>query len=98
MSYITVAIRRVDVIGRIWQPLSGVCAMSFNLTMNDVQDIRGSGDGQLTRDGVRLWLSSNAGDFQSIQDFRADTEDFLSDWADPNSEYAFLDCMYPANA
>lgn len=95
MSYYTITVRRIDVIGRVWMPC-GTCALSYNLMLKDANKIRAWGNGQLTREGVQRWLDANAGDFQSIEDFRADIDDFLSDWSDPESEYKFLDCMYQA--
>lgn len=97
MSYYTVTVRRIDVIGRVWMPC-GTCALSYNLTVKDTEAIRVLGNGWLTRDGVQRWLDANAGDFRSIEDFRADIEDFLSEWESPESEYKYLDCMYPAEA
>jgi hypothetical protein len=89
MSYYTVTVRRIDVIGKIWQPGIGTCAMSYELRDYDVENI-----GEFTRENVQLWLDSNSGDFQSISDFRADIADFFSDWEDEESEGIFNDCMF----
>lgn len=88
MSYRTITIRRIDVIGTIWMPAI-TAAMSYNLTPYDVENI-----GELTRENVEHWLMLNSGDFQSIEDFRVDIEDFESDWAKEESECIFSDCMY----
>ena len=91
MSYYTVEVNRNDVIGNIWQPGIGTCAMSYSLREYDIENI-----GELTRENVDLWLAKNTGDFQSIDDFRADIGKYLSDWQSEESEFIFGDCMYPS--
>jgi hypothetical protein len=55
--------------------------------------------GEWTRENCERWLSTNSGDFQYIEDFRVDIssngKDFVSEWADEESEFKFSDCMYP---
>ena len=88
MSYVTITIRRIDVIGSIWMPAS-LCAMTYDLKQSDVDNI-----GELTRENVAKWLSTNSGDFQSIQDFRVDIADFESDFENADSERIFDNCMF----
>jgi hypothetical protein len=95
MSFMTIAIRKIEVIGRIWQPCMGVCGMTYSLDRSDVKNIRALGGGQLTRDAVQGWLETNAGDFQSIIDFHADIEEFDSPWVSEDNECTFLNCTYP---
>ena len=93
MSYRRITINQVQVIGFIWEPGDFHCSMTYNLSPSQVEDIKALGNGDLNREAVQHWLGTNSGDFQSIEDFRVDIEDFLSDWANPESEYIFLDCM-----
>ena len=79
----------VQVIGMIWQPLAGQCAMEYPLTAHDVANI-----GRFTRGNVETWLSANSGDFQSIDDFRASVGDDEIEWADEESEFTYNDCVY----
>jgi hypothetical protein len=89
----------IDVIGYIWQPGAGLCAMTY--TMREPYDIDNAldDDGCLTRESVERWLLLNSGDFASITDFRidislADGTDFTSDFDYPDSEGDFADCMF----
>jgi hypothetical protein len=87
---ITHTVNRIDVLGRIWMP-SITCAYSYELSGYDLQNV-----GELTRENVQLWLDQNAGDFSEIIDFSVNfgDEEFVSPWADEESEYLFLDAMY----
>ena len=62
----TVESNFVDVLGHIWQPGVGLCHYRYNLTPSDVEQI-----GEFTRENVRTWLNSHAGDFSEIVDFQA---------------------------
>ena len=93
MSYMTITICQIEVIGRIWEPC-GTCAMSYNLNSHDVENIKALGNGELTREACQKWLATHAGDFQFIEDFHADIEDFDSPWEHEENEYTFLDCFY----
>jgi hypothetical protein len=94
----TVVLSKVRVIGHIWQPGIGTCAMDYSLSDYDLENARDE-DGNLTRDSVQDWLDKNAGDFQQVEDFEADLEDgdtsVLIPWADEESEMTYNDCMYP---
>jgi hypothetical protein len=91
----------IQVIGKIWMP-AVTCAMQYDLTSYDVENIKATGDGKITRDAVEDWLGCHSGDFQSVADFSAsiedgnDTLDFP--WAVEESEFTYCDCMYPAEA
>jgi len=87
----------VQVIGSIWMP-NCQAAMSYTLRDYDLENILARGGGQYSRDAVEDWLGCNSRDFQSVADFRADISDkhgtdFVSDWADPDSEMTYQDCM-----
>jgi len=75
----------IEVVGNIWQPSMGVCAMTYNLRPYDVGNIRGRmlartgvTDGSMppiTRNDVQDWIDANAGDFQNVIDFHAVIDD-----------------------
>ena len=68
----------IEVVGNIWQPGMGVCAMTYDLKPYDVGNMRGRAriDGfPITRVDVQAWLDTNAGDFQNIIDFHAVIDD-----------------------
>jgi phage host-nuclease inhibitor protein Gam len=67
------------------------CAQSRDLTAHDIKNI-----GELTRENLRVWVDTNFGDFQNIDDFRADIGDFMSNFESVQSECIFNDCMYPS--
>jgi len=97
MRYMVVT-SRIEVIGHIWMP-AVVAAMNYTPSRYDVENMRDD-DGRITRDGVQRWLDTHAGDFQSVDDFRADIadgdDDIVIEWADPESEFTYSDCMFPA--
>ena len=76
---------RIEVVGNIWHPGVGVCAMTYNLKPYDVGNMRGRArragmespfDGfRITRADVQSWLDTNAGDFQNVIDFHAVIDD-----------------------
>lgn len=83
----------IQVIGKIWMP--AVTAYEYPLSSYDLENI-----GELTRENCEAWLATHSGDFQSIEDFRVDIStrngvDFVSEWANEESEFIFSDCMYP---
>ena len=86
----------VQVIGRIWQPGIGDCAMEYPLDAHGVEEIRGYGNGEITRDAVERWVCFHAGDFQEVKDFRCSIGDLEIPWKTEESEFTFSDCMYPA--
>ena len=81
----------VQVIGMIWQPMAGQCAMKYPLTAHDIENMGG-----FTRDNVTDWLTSHAGDFQSVDDFRATVDDEWIEWEHEESELTFNGCMFPS--
>lgn len=87
----------VHVIGTIWMP-SVTCAQTYMLSNYDVENARDEA-GTVTRESVRRWLDTHAGDFASITDFEASIEDGENTvdipWTDEESELTFGDCMYP---
>lgn len=89
----------VRVIGQIWQPGVGTCAMEYSL---DGPAVKGYMDAlDLTeREAVHHWLVlGHAGDFQSIDDFSYSIgSQPWSAWEKgEESEFAFCDAMYPAD-
>ena len=68
---------RIEVVGNIWQPGVGLCAMTYTLRPYDVGNMRGvrSGGQNITRDDVEHWVALNSGDFQNVTDFRAVIDD-----------------------
>lgn len=81
---------RVSVIGNIWQPGIGMCAMDYPVTNHDLDSIE-----EITRDNVEYWLMANSGDFKSIIDFSATINDVVIPWENEESEIEYIDCMYP---
>ena len=79
----------VQVIGMIWQPMAGQCAMEYTLSPHDVASM-----GDFTRDTVQRWLDTHAGDFQSIDDFRASVGNDEIEWASEESELTYNDCTF----
>src|SRR3990167_7627881 len=67
----------IEVVGTIWQPGMGVCAMTYNLRPYDVSNMRGQAfvPGIINRADVQDWLDTNAGDFQNVIDFHAVIDD-----------------------
>ena len=93
MSYKTIVINRIQVVGHIWQP-GTVRGEQYDLKPHQVQAIKALWEGKLTREAVELWLATNSGDFQHVQDFHADIEDFDSPWENEENEAIFNDCMF----
>lgn len=79
----------VHVVGMIWMP-AVVSVQTYGLTDYDLDSI-----GEFTRENVEQWLSTHAGDFQSITDFYAVCGDTVIDWADEESDSVYWDCMLP---
>lgn len=83
----TVRRSEVYVLGRIWQPNTGLCAYTYTIP---------AGAGIITREHVQAWLDSNAGDFQSITDFSASIEHgnrtIEIPFALPDSEAIYQEC------
>lgn len=86
--YVKAIVRRafVQIIGRIWMP-PVTCAQYKNLTDYDLGNI-----GEFTRENVEQWLTTNSGDFQSVEDFRAVCGSEVIDWAKEESEITYCDC------
>ena len=84
MSYKTITIRRIYVVGQLW--VGGKAAYSYTVKPGEIE--------LLTRENCEKWLSIHSGDFQCIDDFRVDIEDFESDWENEGSEIFINDCMF----
>ena len=88
----------VQIIGVIWMP-PVTCATQKTLRDYDIENMRND-EGQITRESVEQWLTTNSGDFQSVTDFSASIEDGENTvdipWASEESEFTYVDCMYPA--
>ena len=79
----------VQVVGHIWQPNLGVCAMTYTLEAHDVSNL-----GDFTRENVEQWLASHAGDFSEVVDFAATVGDEWIEWDSEDNEGVFNDCMF----
>ena len=89
----TVSVSKVEVVGEIWMP-SCTCAMEYVLDPYDVENL----DKPVDRESVEEWLSTHAGDFREITDFRAsievDGETVDIPWKTEEGECAYYDCMF----
>lgn len=90
----TVTRQMVWVIGYIWQPGVGICAQDRALSSYDLENI---GNPE-SRGDVEQWITTHFGDFQSIEDFRADfhigDRHIVHEWEKgEESECAYSDCM-----
>jgi len=94
MSYYTVEVNEINVIGTIWMPAIR-CARTYKLGLREVETIKQCCNGELNREGIADWMSCHSGDFQSIEDFQADIGDYMSDWENEENEFIFVDLMYP---
>ena len=94
MSYYTVTVREVEILGYIWMPSNVLCTQVKKLTDYDVKNIMARGEGFITRDAVEDWLGCNAGDFSKIVDFHADIADIDIPWNEQDNEYSFGDIHY----
>ena len=90
----------IQVVGKIWMPAT-MCAMEYELDSYKLGNLLAEvEEGEsLTREHVAYWLSLNSGDFQGVEDFRADLElpdgtNFTSDWEKEENEMVFSDCMF----
>lgn len=94
MSYYTVCVNQITVMGKTWAGYTGF--MEYSLRDYDLENIKArSESGELTREAISDWLDCNSGDFQYIIDFCADIADFFSDWENEENGYKYLDAMYP---
>jgi len=92
----------VQVIGNIWQPGIGTCAMQYSLSMHDVDAIGDIADRRckeqhvpwsIAREDVGEWLSTHSGDCKNSDDFYAIIEDVDIEWADMESAFTYHDCV-----
>ena len=87
----------VQVIGKIWMPYGRLCAMEYTLSDADLKQY-GIDKENPTRESIERWTQTNTGDFSSIQDFYANIgENKEIKWKDPESEFTYSDCMFPAD-
>ena len=77
MSYYTVEVNEIRVIGQIWWPYGLVCANTYPLDSYDIKDIEEYGDGEITREAAERWLLTNSGDFSSIDDIQVHIGPFI---------------------
>lgn len=85
----------VQVLGHIWQPGIGPCAMERDLSDYDVGNI----EQPVTRETVLDWVYLHMGDFREILDFSAyvkgvDTVEIP--WENEENEFTYMDAMYPS--
>jgi hypothetical protein len=93
----------IDVIGRIWMP-AVTAATTLTAGAYDIANMHDAGTpGRppvISRESVASWLDCHAGDFQSVDDFRASLETgapetLTIDWRSEDSEEVFAGCMWP---
>jgi hypothetical protein len=100
MMRYTVVKSQIDVVGYIWQPGIGLCAMSYNPRADDLReaDILPATEGPITRESVQRWIDTHSGDFSEIVDWRAEIEDgdetIVFEWNNEDNELAFNDAMF----
>lgn len=82
----------ISVIGNIWMP-NAQAAYSYGLSEHDIDNMRGE-DGKIARCDIERWLSSHAGDFQSIDDFSASIGTANYGWKNEESELLYSDLVY----
>lgn len=89
----TVTKQRLNILGKIWD--GSVAAQVRDLSTYDLNNIGNPRD----RDQVEHWICLNCGDFSEIIDFAADfhlgDEHVIHEWADPDNEFLFSDCISP---
>lgn len=90
--YIMVEYNYVDVVGLIWMPQT-TCSYRYNLDSYAIENIREHGEGEITREAIEQWLTTNSGDFSSIQDFRASIGDLDIPFATEEGELAYYDTV-----
>ncbi len=79
----------IEAIGPIWWPAGQICAMRYDLSAHDVDNI-----GEVTRENVEQWLATHSGDFQHVKDFYAAVGETEISWQDEENEFTYTDCMY----
>lgn len=92
----------IDVIGTIWMP-AVTAATRYTVSQYDLANMTDDGTPgrppAITRESVSDWLDRHSGDFQCVDDFRADLEtdsgNVTIEWFSEESEYTFNDCMFP---
>ena len=97
MSYYTVTVKEIEVLGYIWMPRV-LCSQVIKLNNYDIENIKDCGNGAITRDGVEDWLGCHAGDFSEIVDFHADIADVEIPWESEDNEIEFMTINYPEYA
>lgn len=75
----------IDVVGHIWQPGIGLCAMTYNLNAHDIENI-----GEITRENISAWIDTHSGDFRNIVDFHAVVGEKEFPWQTEEGEVAFM--------
>lgn len=87
MGYRYIRDDHVTVVGTLWMP-AVTCSMRYSIGAYERENI-----GEPTRENVADWLTSNSGDFQSIEDFCASIGDVEIDWATEEGELAYYDTV-----
>ncbi len=100
----TRVVSQIQVVGHIWQPGLGLCAMNYTISISDLRNMLERAEKfsivDLTREDVEAWLALHSGDFHEILDFRADLsygdEDKVIEWVSEDNECIYNDCMFPS--
>lgn len=94
----TVVVSKVQVIGKIWMP-PVLSAMEYTVSNSDIENMKDEKTGDISRSAVERWVMLHTGDFQSIEDWRAELEvgdeTLIWDWEKEDSEMKYNDCMFP---
>ena len=90
----------IDILGKDWYGNTIVMSMELNnCQVEIIKKYMTNPLGMELREAVQTFLLKNAGDFQSITDFRADIaigdEDLITDWDYVENEIKFNDTQYP---
>ena len=78
----------IEAIGPIWWPAGAICAMRYDLSAYDMENI-----GEATRENVEQWLATHSGDFQHVEDFYAAIGETEIPWEKEENEFTYADCM-----
>jgi hypothetical protein len=101
---LTISISYVRVIGHIWQPGFGICAMEYRLNDYHVGCARETtgdtlpvSEGPITRESLQRWIDTNTSDFSSVEDWSASIENngvtVEFDWEKEDSEVTYWECI-----
>jgi len=86
----------IEIVGEIWWPMGLTCAQRIELRGYDIENMRDE-DGNISRESIEDWVSSNSGDFSHVHDFCATIGEEVFGWNNEESKLTYLDCMFENN-